>query len=124
MLEVLVGPFRSVSFCAIVFIQVVLKAATSTRSAFCVRIFDFPINNIAFLHKRKQERQLLEVDKLLSMNGRKIPIFQEFRKNATMKYEQGYPTEVRMRTAVSHMIMLSDLPIQEGPCQFGVKIYM
>lgn len=64
----------------------------------------FPTNNIAFLHKRKQERQLVEVDKLLGMNGRKIPIFQAFRKNATMKNEQGYPTEVRMRTAVSHMI--------------------
>jgi len=73
-----------------------------------VGIFDFPINNIALLHKRKQERQLVELDKLLSMNGRKIPIFQAFRKNATIKYEQGYPTEVRMRTAVSHMIPQTD----------------
>lgn len=42
------------------------------------------------------------------MNGRKIPIFQAFRKNATMKYGQGYPTEVRVRTAVSHMIPQAD----------------
>lgn len=73
-----------------------------------MRIFDFPINNIAFFHKRKQELQLVEVDKLLSMNGRKIPIFQAFRRNATMKYGQGYPTEVRIRTAVSHMIPQAD----------------
>ena len=83
-LEVLAEPFRSVSFWAIVFIQVVFKAATSTRSAFYVRIFDFPVNNIAFLHKRKQERQLVEVDKLLSINGRKIPIIAEAKQKADL----------------------------------------
>ena len=49
-----------------------------------MRIFDFPVNNIAFLHKRKQERQLVEVDKLLSINGRKIPIIAEAKQKADL----------------------------------------